>query len=76
MDKQFAPTTEDSLQSLTTTLNDIRDLLIGIYIQQLRLYDVMTLQMSTINSQKTEELITLHEAGTVLCPEPTLSQND
>lgn len=76
MDRQFAPTTGDSLQSLNDTLNDIRDLLVGIYIQNLRIYDVLTLQTSNIDASKTDELINLHETGTVLCPEPTLKQND
>lgn len=73
VDKQFQDTTEEILA-------DIRDLLAGIYIQNLRIYDVLTLQTSYIDNpaaaNKIEELITLHETGTVLCPEPHLTQND
>jgi hypothetical protein len=72
MDKQFAESQEDILA-------DIRDLLVGVYIQNMRIYDVLTLQTSLINhtaATKIEELINLHETGGILCPEPLLSPNE
>ena len=76
MDKQFAPTTNELLTTINDVLSDVRDLLVGIYIQNLRIYDVLTLQAAAVNGPKTDELINLHELGNVLCPEPALKPED
>ena len=72
MDRQFAPTEQELLSSISETLTDMRDLLVGIYIQNLRIYDMLALS----DNPQVDELIEKHALGETLCPEPTLKQND
>ena len=69
MDKQFAPKTEDILL-------EMRELLVGIYIQQLRIYDVLTLISAKDQPEKTDELVNMHETGKILCPDPALAMDE
>jgi len=49
------------------------ELLGGMYIQLLRIYDLLTLIASNeSNTHKVDELISLHESGKVLSPDPAL----
>lgn len=56
----------------------IKDLLAGIYIQQLRIYDLLAVIAYNISkdSAKVNELLEQHEAGKVLCPDPALVLED
>lgn len=76
MDRQFAATQEESLSSINEILSDVRDLLVGIYIQNLRIYDMLTISATQINETQTDELIDRHAIGEVLCPEPILKQSE
>ena len=76
MDRQFAPTQEDILSSINEHLGDIKDLLVGIYIQQLRMYDMTAIVAEGTNEKLTDSLIESHTQGKVLCPEPALAQDE
>jgi hypothetical protein len=53
------------------------ELLGGMYIQMLRIYDLLTLIASgESNTTKVEQLISLHESGKVLSPDPALVIDD
>jgi len=53
------------------------ELLGGMYIQLLRIYDLLGLIASgESNSTKVEQLISLHESGKVLSPDPALIIDD
>jgi len=53
------------------------ELLGGMYIQMLRIYDLLTLVASgESNITKVEQLISLHESGKVLSPDPALVIDD
>ena len=49
----------------------------GIYIQLLRIYDLLALSASGESTKdKVDELISLHESGRYLSPEPALVVDD
>jgi hypothetical protein len=49
------------------------ELLGGMYIQMLRIYDLLALIASgDSNNTKVDQLISLHESGKVLSPDPAL----
>jgi hypothetical protein len=50
----------------------IQELLAGIYIQNLRVYDVLMTLLSLQNPSKADELEKLHSEGKVLGPDPAL----
>lgn len=50
----------------------MQELLAGIYIQNLRVYDVLMTLLSLQNATKANELEQLHEEGKVLAPDPAL----
>jgi hypothetical protein len=50
----------------------IEELLAGIYIQQLRMYDILMTMLALQNVQKANELEELHTEGKVLGPDPAL----
>jgi len=53
------------------------ELLGGMYIQLLRVYDLLALIASgDSNNTKVEQLISLHESGKVLSPDPALVLDD
>jgi hypothetical protein len=53
------------------------ELLGGMYIQLLRIYDLLGLIASgESNTTKVEQLISLHESGKVLSPDPALIIDD
>jgi hypothetical protein len=53
-----------------------QELVAGIYIQQLRIYDLLAVLLSERNPDKVAELEALHESGKVLCPDPALKIED
>ena len=53
-------------------IQGFQELLAGIYIQQLRIYDLLAVLISERQPEKMKELEKLHEAGQVLCPDPAL----
>lgn len=54
-------------------LQSMQELLAGIYIQNLRVYDVLMTLLSLQNVVKANELEKLHEEGKVLAPDPALN---
>jgi hypothetical protein len=54
----------------------IEELIAGIYIQQLRIYDILMTSLALQNSDKAEELEKMHTEGKVLGPDPALSIED
>lgn len=54
----------------------IQEMIAGIYIQQLRVYDLLAIMMSERNPEKVAELEELHKSGRVLCPPPSLRMDD
>lgn len=50
------------------------ELMGGIYIQLLRIYDLLALNLG--DNPKIDELIALHESGKVLSPAPSLMLDD
>ena len=53
-------------------IQSIQELLAGIYIQNLRVYDVLMTLLSLQNVEKANQLEQLHEEGRVLAPDPAL----
>ena len=53
-----------------------QELIAGMNIQQLRIYDMLSIISYHQNPQKTDELIELHKSGKVLCPDPALVLED
>lgn len=53
-------------------IQSINELLAGIYIQQLRIYDLLAVMVSERQPEKMEQLEQLHKEGKVLCPDPAL----
>jgi hypothetical protein len=53
-------------------LEAIQELIAGIYIQQLRIYDLLAVLTSERQPEKIAELEKLHESGGTLCPDPSL----
>mgnify|MGYP006270411373 FL=1 len=54
----------------------IEELLAGIYIQNLRLYDVLMMQLALQNPEKANMLEELHKEGKILGPDPALKIED
>ena len=54
----------------------MQELLAGIYIQNLRVYDVLMMLLALQNPEKAEELEKLHTEGKVLGPDPALKLED
>ena len=54
----------------------IQELIAGIYIQNLRLYDVLMTLLALQNAEKASELEQLHKEGKVLGPDPALKIED
>ncbi len=52
--------------------NAIQELIAGIYIQNLRIYDMLAIIASGVSQTKVLELEKLHAEGTVLCSDPAL----
>ena len=50
----------------------IQELLAGIYIQNLRIYDILMTYLTLQNPQKANMLEELHKEGKVLGPDPSL----
>lgn len=54
----------------------IEELMAGIYIQNLRIYDVLMTYLALQNPQKAEMLENLHKEGKILGPDPALKIED
>lgn len=54
----------------------MQELLAGIYIQNLRVYDVLMSLLALENPNKANELEQLHKDGKVLGPDPALKIED
>ena len=54
----------------------IEELLAGIYIQQLRLYDVLMAMLVLQNRDRANALEQLHTEGKILGPDPALKVED
>jgi hypothetical protein len=54
----------------------IQELVAGIYIQQLRIYDVLMTTLALQNPEKANELEKMHSEGKVLGPDPALRIED
>ena len=52
------------------------ELLAGIYIQNLRVYDVLMVLLSIQNVDKANELESMHREGRILGPDPALKIED
>lgn len=50
-----------------------QELIAGIYIQQLRIYDLLATMITLQNPERMDELEKLHTDGKVLCPDPALT---
>jgi hypothetical protein len=53
-----------------------QEMIAGIYIQQLRIYDLLATMLTLQNPSKMDELEKLHTEGKVLAPDPALSIED
>lgn len=58
------------------SLEALKELVAGIYIQQLRIYDLLAVLISERQPEKMKELEQLHESGKVLSPDPALKLED
>ena len=54
-------------------INIFQELIAGIYIQQLRIYDLLAVMVSKDMPEKMSELEKLHSEGKILCPDPSLT---
>lgn len=54
-------------------IQEFQEMIAGIYIQQLRIYDLLAMMISLQNPDKMEELEKLHSEGKVLAPDPALT---
>jgi hypothetical protein len=52
------------------------ELLAGIYIQNLRVYDVLMVLLSIQDADKATELENIHREGRILGPDPALKIED
>jgi hypothetical protein len=57
-------------------INAVYELIGGMYIQLLRIYDLLALIASGTDKTKVENLISLHESGKYLSPDPAISLDD
>ena len=53
-----------------------QEMVAGIYIQQLRIYDLLAVLVSERLPEKMSQLEKMHTEGKVLCPDPALSIED
>jgi len=53
-----------------------QELIAGIYIQQLRIYDLLATMLTLQNPGRMEDLEKLHTEGKVLSPDPALKIED
>jgi hypothetical protein len=53
-----------------------QEMIAGIYIQQLRMYDLLATMITLQNPAKMDELEQLHSDGKTLCPDPALKFED
>jgi hypothetical protein len=58
--------TEEQMQAF-------QELIAGIYIQQLRIYDLLAVLVSERLPEKMQQLEQMHTQGKVLCPDPALT---
>jgi hypothetical protein len=54
----------------------IQEMLAGIYIQNLRIYDILMTSLALQNPEKADALEKMHSEGKVLGPDPALSIED
>ena len=54
----------------------MQELLAGIYIQNLRVYDILMTLLAIQNPEKADSLEKLHTEGKVLGPDPALKVED
>lgn len=57
-------------------INIFREMMAGIYIQQLRIYDLLAVIALSGNKEEVENILKLHENGGILCPDPSLQLDD
>ena len=57
-------------------INIFRDMMAGIYIQQLRIYDLLSAMALSAKKEEVENILKLHENGGILCPDPSLRLDD
>lgn len=57
-------------------IQSMQELLAGIYIQNLRIYDVLMSMFSLKHSGRADELEKLHAEGKILGPDPALNVED
>ena len=53
-----------------------QEMMAGIYIQQLRIYDLLATMLTLQNPERMDELERLHTEGKTLCPDPALKFED
>lgn len=53
-------------------INIFREMIAGIYIQQLRIYDLLSAIALSAKEEQVENILKLHENGGVLSPDPSL----
>lgn len=54
----------------------LQELIAGIYIQQLRIYDLLAAIALRAEKEEVEKILNLHENGGVLSPDPSLKIDD
>lgn len=50
----------------------LQELLAGIYIQNLRIYDLLAAIAMSAGKEEVEKILQLHENGGILSPDPSL----
>ena len=59
------------------TMSELYEIIGGMYIQMLRVYDILALIASgTGNQTNVDKLVSLHESGKYLSPDPAISLDD
>jgi hypothetical protein len=54
----------------------LQEILAGIYIQNLRIYDLLSALAMSAKQEEVEKILELHENGGILCPDPSLKIED
>ncbi len=57
-------------------IQSMQELLAGVYIQNLRIYDVLMSMLAIQNPGRADELEKLHSEGKILGPDPALNVED
>lgn len=57
-------------------IQSMQELLAGIYIQNLRVYDVLMTLLALENPEKANELEQIHTEGRIVGPDPALKIED